>query len=179
MVSLQDNLAPVLVLKDISIGLDQSGNATINFQDIDNGSFDNCDSDVNYVLSQLTFNCKNLGENIVQVTAEDSSGNIATGTALVTITDEQGYCNDPLLGSDYIFIYPNPNIGSFKIATPSDVIIERVEVFDHRGRFIAAKDYESTVAEYAMDLGPLQEAVYVLKIITEEKTVTKRFIFKN
>ncbi|HKJ47761.1 MAG TPA: T9SS type A sorting domain-containing protein, partial [Christiangramia sp.] len=178
MVNLQDDTAPVLNLQDISIGLDQGGNAIINFQDIDNGSFDTCDSEVNYTLSKQIFNCKNIGENLVQVTAEDTSGNISTGTALVTITDEQGFCDDPRIGSEYIFIYPNPNIGSFKIAAPSDEIIERVEVFDHRGRFIAAKDYDSTVTEYALDLGPLQEAVYVLKIVTDERTVTKRFIFK-
>ena len=176
---LEDNTAPVLNLKNTEIAISSSGVALISFEDVDDGSFDNCDAEVNYQLSQITFTCKDLGENLVQVTAEDSSGNISTGTAVVIITDEQGFCDDPLIGSEYIFIYPNPNIGSFKIATPSDVVIERVEVFDHRGRFIAAKDYDSTVTEYALDLGPLQEAVYVLKIMTEDKTVTKRFIFKN
>ncbi|WP_026934759.1 HYR domain-containing protein [Christiangramia echinicola] len=176
--SLEDNTPPALNLKNTSAAIDSDGIALISFADIDNGSFDNCDSEVNYVLSKLTYTCKNLGENLVQITAEDSNGNISTGTAVVTITDEQGFCDDPVIGSEYIFIYPNPNIGSFKIATPADVVIERVEVFDHRGRFIAAKDFESTVTEYSMNLGPLQEAVYVLKIVTNEKTFTKRFIFK-
>lgn len=176
--SLEDNTPPALNLKNTSTAIGSDGIALISFADIDNGSFDNCDSEVNYVLSKLTYTCKNLGENLIQVTAEDSNGNISTGTAVVTIIDEQGFCDDPVIGSEYIFIYPNPNIGSFKIATPADVVIERVEVFDHRGRFIAAKDFESTVTEYSMNLGPLQEAVYVLKIVTNEKTFTKRFIFK-
>ncbi|WP_089661121.1 Ig-like domain-containing protein [Christiangramia echinicola] len=176
--SLEDNTPPALNLKNTSAAIGSDGIALISFADIDNGSFDNCDAEVNYVLSKLTYTCKNLGENLVQVSAEDSNGNISTGTAVVTITDEQGFCDDPVIGSEYIFIYPNPNIGSFKIATPADVVIERVEVFDHRGRFIAAKDFESTVTEYSMNLGPLQEAVYVLKIVTNEKTFTKRFIFK-
>ena len=179
LINLQDNTAPVLNLRDISISLDLSGNAILRFQDIDNGSFDNCDANIQYTLSRSNFNCKNLGENLIQVVAEDADGNISNGTVVVTVIDEQGICDNISEGSEYIFIYPNPNTGSFKIATPADVIIERVEVFDHRGRFLASKDYESTVTEYALDLGPLQEAVYVLKIITEEEIVTKRFIFKN
>ncbi|MDX1761981.1 MAG: T9SS type A sorting domain-containing protein, partial [Christiangramia sp.] len=72
-----------------------------------------------------------------------------------------------------------PNQGSFKVETPTGEKVERIEVFDHRGRFITAKDFETTDLEYAMQLGYLQEAVYVLKIKTNETTVTRRIIYKN
>ncbi|MDR5589790.1 HYR domain-containing protein [Christiangramia sp. SM2212] len=178
-VNLEDNTAPVLLLNDISVNLDADATAIISFEDVDNGSYDACDPDVTYTLSKIVFSCKEIGENRVQVTAEDTNGNIASGTVNVTVTDSNDVCEDPPLdGTEYVYIYPNPNVGSFKISTPADVSIERIEVFDHRGRFIAAKDYDSGELEYAMDVGPLQEAVYVLKIITNEKTLTRRMIFK-
>ncbi|PTX43743.1 putative secreted protein (Por secretion system target) [Christiangramia gaetbulicola] len=177
-VEVLDMSAPVLALKDIEISLNQAGLATITFNDLDAGSRDNCNGDVTYILSGSAFTCKDIGENQILVTAEDSSGNSSTRTAKVTVLDNAGYCTDFGEGSEYIFIYPNPNTGSFKIATPADEQITRIEVFDHRGRFIAARDYESTAIEYAMKLGPLQESVYVVKIVTNQRTLTKRFIFK-
>ncbi len=173
-----DMSAPVLALNDLEVSLNEAGVATITFNDLDAGSRDNCNGEIIYTLSESAFTCKNLGENEILVTAEDSSGNSSTRTAMVTVLDNEGFCNDFGEGSEYIFIYPNPNTGSFKIATPADVFIERIEVFDHRGRFIAARDYESTATEYPMEVGPLQESVYVVKIVTNERTLTKRFIFK-
>jgi len=174
-----DNTPPVLQLNDVSRDLNGDGIASINFVDIDNGSFDTCDPDVTYTLSKSNFSCKDVGVNEVQVTAVDASGNSSTATINITVTANDTICETPPKeGSEYIFIYPNPNTGSFRVATPSDVTIQRLEVFDHRGRFIAAKDYSDTVTEYAMDLAPLQEAVYVLKMDTNEGVVTKRFIIK-
>ena len=177
-IQIQDQDPPVLNLKDAELNLDSNSEAILNFSDIDNGSFDSCDPEVQYELSRSRFTCKDIGENTVQVTATDDNGNNTTGTVIITITDGLGICEEPLEEYEYIFIYPNPNTGSFKVATPRDETIERIEVFDHRGRFITAKDYEDSVTEYAMELGPLQEAVYVLKIVTNERTVTKRIVFK-
>ncbi len=178
-VSVYDGAFPVLRLKDISIDLNPEGVATISLKDIDNGSFDNCDKNVTYTLSQSVFSCKDVGENMVIVTAKDSAGNMSTGQVRVTVYAEAGICNEPAEGSEYIFIYPNPNSGQFKVATPADVTISRMEVFDHRGRFIASKDFAEGENSYEMSIVPLQPAVYVLKINTNEGEVVKRFIFKN
>lgn len=172
-----DDTPPVLQLRDISIDLDLQGNASIDFEDINNGSFDECDTEVTYTLSKSTFSCKEVGENIVQVTAEDESGNISTASAIVRVFAEEQICTDPLPGSEYIFIYPNPNSGSFKIATPGDVSIQRIEVFDKRGRFITARNFDSSETEYPMQVGPLQEGIYVLKLETNEGVYVKRMIY--
>ncbi|MCG9970280.1 Ig-like domain-containing protein [Christiangramia crocea] len=174
-----DDAPPVLQLRDISIDLNLQGVATISFEDINNGSYDECDVDVTYTLSKMVFSCKDLGENIIQVTAEDESGNTATASAIVRVFAEKEICTDPLPGPEYIFIYPNPNSGSFKVATPGDVTIQRIEVFDKRGRFITARNYATTDTEYAMHLVPLQEAVYILKLVTNEGIYIKRMIFKR
>jgi len=178
-VIIKDETPPLLRLNDLSINLNTEATISIAFEDIDNGSGDNCDTNVSYTLSKTSFTCKNLGFNQVEVVAEDSSGNISSETITVNVTDENAVCDSPPVeGTEYIFIYPNPNAGSFKVATPTDVTIKRMEVFDHRGRFIGAKDYDTNVAEYAIDLGPLQEAVYVVKLFTSEGTEVKQFIFK-
>jgi len=178
LINVVDFIPPNLETRDISINLDVSGMASISAEDIVVGFSDNCDPAPVFELSRSSFSCKDVGTNEVQVTAEDSSGNMITETIIVTITDEDGVCDGSLEGSEYIFIYPNPNTGSFKVATPLDVTIQRMEVFDHRGRFIAAKDYDADTVEYAIDLGPLQEAVYVVKLLTSEGTEVRRFIFK-
>lgn len=176
-VMVMDQTPPELSVRDISIDLDLQGNASISFEDIDNGSSDNCE--VEYSLSQSNFTCKNLGVNNIEVTAEDSSGNKSTAFVNVEVFAEAGICSEILPGSEYIFLYPNPTSDSFKVATPGDVTIQRIEIFDNRGRFITARDFDPNETEYSIDLMPMQEAVYVLKIETNEGMILKRLIYKR
>ena len=179
MVFPEDQTPPVLQLQDLTVNLDADATAIISFEDLDNGSFDACDENVTYTISKERFTCKEIGSNRVEVVATDTSGNTTSATVTVNVTDTNLVCEIPPFEEiEYVYIYPNPNVGSFKVSTPTGVSIERIEVFDHRGRFIAAKDFEAGDLEYAMDVGPLQEAVYVLKIITNEETLTRRMIFK-
>ncbi|WP_298528845.1 HYR domain-containing protein [uncultured Christiangramia sp.] len=174
-----DQIKPEIEVQNIGVDLDLSGNATITSQDVIVSFSDNCDNDLSYELSRSTFSCKDLGWNEINVIATDASGNSTTTSVEVQVFAESGICNGTGEGSEYIFIYPNPNQGSFKVATPADVTISRIEVFDHRGRFITGKDFAPNVGEYAISTGPLQEAVYVVKMITNEGEKTKRFIIKN
>tara|TARA_B100000953_G_scaffold107108_3_gene87828 strand:+ start:172 stop:5103 length:4932 start_codon:yes stop_codon:yes gene_type:complete len=174
-----DQIKPEIEVQNIGVDLDLSGNATIAPQDVIVSFSDNCDNDLSYELSRSTFSCKDLGWNEINVIATDASGNSTTTSVEVQVFAESGICNGTGEGSEYIFIYPNPNQGSFKVATPADVTISRIEVFDHRGRFITGKDFAPNVGEYAISTGPLQEAVYVVKMITNEGEKTKRFIIKN
>ncbi|MCP9199754.1 HYR domain-containing protein [Gramella sp. GC03-9] len=173
-----DDEPPVLNLQDISIDLNLEGVATINFQDINDGSFDACDPNVVYILSKNVFTCKEVGENLVRVTAEDASGNVSTAMVRVTVFVEEGICSEAE-GSEYIFIYPNPNSGEFQVATPGDITISRIEIFDHRGRFVTARNFTENDTEYNMQVEGLQEAIYILKLDTNEGEVVKRMIFKH
>lgn len=174
-----DRIKPEIEVQNIGIDLDLTGTATITPRDVLVNFSDNCDNDLSYELSRSTFSCKDLGWNEINVIATDVSGNSSTTSVEVQVFAESGICDGTTEGSEYIFIYPNPNQGSFKVATPADVTISRIEVFDHRGRFITGKDFAPTVGEYAISTGPLQEAVYVVKMITNEGEKTKRFIIKN
>lgn len=176
-VTVLDRAAPDLQLRDMTLQIGSEGIATLRFEDIDNGSSDFCSDTVLYELSREEFTCDDLGENLVEVRATDEYGNTTTGTVIITVEGDN--CGTLPPGTEYTFVYPNPNSGSFKVATPSDVSVTRMEVFDHRGRFIAGQDYKGDFMEYSMDIGPLQEAAYVLKIMTNKGMLVKRIIIKN
>ncbi|MEN0005755.1 MAG: hypothetical protein AAF798_16525, partial [Bacteroidota bacterium] len=74
------------VCQNISIQLDGSGNVSITPNQIDNGSGTSCSETSNLSLSQTDFDCTNLGDNIVTLTATDSNGS-STCTATVTVED--------------------------------------------------------------------------------------------
>ncbi len=77
---------PIVICQNISVQLDPiTGLAILTPLDIDDGSSDNCN--VILSLSQTTFDCSNLGENIVTLTATDNFGNSSACDAIVTITD--------------------------------------------------------------------------------------------
>ncbi len=83
-VTIQDKINPVVITQNITVQLDFSGTSTITAEQINNGSTDNCAID-QLTLDKTTFNCDNLGDNIVTLTVKDTSGNLASATATVTV----------------------------------------------------------------------------------------------
>ena len=63
-VTVEDNIAPTVACKDITVQLDATGNVSITPADVDNGSGDNC---TDYVLSldKTSFTCADIGANAV------------------------------------------------------------------------------------------------------------------
>lgn len=82
-----DNVAPTVVTQNISVTLDSTGHATIQPSDIDNGSSDNCATNLTYSLNKSTFTCADGASQTVTLSVTDAYGNIGTGTAVVTITN--------------------------------------------------------------------------------------------
>jgi hypothetical protein len=85
-VTVEDNIAPTVVTQNITIQLDDLGNASITANQIDNGSSDNC-SVSGLSLDISDFTCTDLGDNTVQLTVTDQSGNSASANAIVTVED--------------------------------------------------------------------------------------------
>jgi hypothetical protein len=134
---------------------------------IDNGSTDNCGT-LSFSLDRISFSCIDLGENVITLTVKDAQGNIASRTAIVNIS---GNCveepEEPSVETfEYIFIYPNPTPGPFTFDTPSGWSIEKVDVYDTRGRYVLTETYSENQIEYSMNLSSLQQAVYILKLYT-------------
>jgi Ni,Fe-hydrogenase III small subunit len=85
-VTVVDNIAPVVVTKNITVVLNAAGTATIAQNAIDNGSNDACGG-LTYSVSKSTFDCSNAGANTVTLTVTDKNNNVTTGAAIVTVVD--------------------------------------------------------------------------------------------
>lgn len=85
-VTVEDNIAPVALAQDITVQLDEQGSASITPEMLDNGSSDACG--VSLSLNIDTFDCSMVGENLVVLSVEDSSGNVSTAEARVTVEDK-------------------------------------------------------------------------------------------
>ncbi|MDE5420216.1 HYR domain-containing protein, partial [Labilibaculum sp. DW002] len=85
-VTVQDNIDPNAICKDITVQLDASGNATIVAGDIDNGSNDACGI-ASRTLDVSSFTCANIGANTVTLTVTDNNANVSTCTSTVTVQD--------------------------------------------------------------------------------------------
>ncbi|WP_111706664.1 Ig-like domain-containing protein [Lutibacter citreus] len=85
-VTIEDNIAPTVITQNITVELDENGTRTISADQINNQSTDNCEIET-WELDATTFDCANLGENVVTLTTTDTNGNSSTATAIVTVED--------------------------------------------------------------------------------------------
>lgn len=86
-VTVEDKTVPVVLTKNSTVQLDATGNASITFADVNNGSTDNCGISL-LELDKTSFTCSNVGDNTVTLKVTDSSRNVATQTAIVTVEDK-------------------------------------------------------------------------------------------
>ena len=85
-VTIADQTPPTLICQNPTIYLDANGNATLSVSQVNGGSFDNCGIAM-LNLSKTTFNCSNIGPNLVLLSGDDINGNKGTCTATVTVFD--------------------------------------------------------------------------------------------
>lgn len=85
-VTVLDNISPQLITQNISVSLDENGQATIHPDQLNDGSGDNCSID-QLSVNPNTFDCSHLGTNTVTLIAFDGAGNEARQTAEVNIVD--------------------------------------------------------------------------------------------
>lgn len=114
-VTVEDNVKPTVITKDITIVLDDSGNASITAADINDGSSDACGT-LSTTIDVSTFTCADVFEtNVVTLTVTDNNGNVETGTAIVTVEDNTA----PVVITQPITVALDAN-GEYTIQ-PSDV----------------------------------------------------------
>lgn len=183
-VTIIGNLAPETVCQDITVQLDATGNATIFAEEVDGGSSDPEGLALTFSVSQNTFDCSNLGANIVTLTVTDSGllgGDELTNscTATVTVVEEA-----PVANCTDVSIYLDEN-GMASI-TAEDILLGKGKLYglgsNNDGvNDIALYDYDangpsttvdtsftgsSTLAggpHLALDINPIDETVYLLR----------------
>ncbi|MCB9292167.1 MAG: T9SS type A sorting domain-containing protein [Lewinellaceae bacterium] len=89
-VKVQDNIAPTARCKNITVQLNDNGNASVTAAQVNNGSSDNCPLLGLNLTGQTSFDCSDVGPNAVILTAYDPSGNSASCNATVTVKDNVG-----------------------------------------------------------------------------------------
>jgi gliding motility-associated-like protein len=85
-VTITDQTPPIPSCLNIIVYLDANGSVTIDTNDIDNGSTDNCGI-VKRTLSKTIFSCSDIGNNTVKLYLTDSSGNVDSCTTNVSVID--------------------------------------------------------------------------------------------
>lgn len=85
-VTVLDTIRPEPILVDTTIILDPAGPISLFGSDIDAGSTDNCGID-QVIIEQNTFDCEDLGTNIVPVRVIDINGNVYDTSIVVTVEE--------------------------------------------------------------------------------------------
>ncbi len=110
-ITVTDVEAPMAVCENITIPLDANGNASISAADVDGGSSDNCGvADIS--IDMDTFDCSNVGENIVVLTVTDVNGNSSSCTAIVTVEDVTA----PVVACQNLSVALDPVTGTVTVA---------------------------------------------------------------
>ncbi len=85
-----DTIRPIIICQNITRPLNTVGQITVGANEFLTSSSDNCNAFLVTMTGggvQRNFNCANIGNNNISITARDSSGNVSTCTAILTITD--------------------------------------------------------------------------------------------
>jgi len=96
-----DVTPPVAICKPASVTL-VNGTASINAAAVNNGSNDEC-GPVTLGISKTSFNCSNIGANIVTLTVTDGTGNVATCSATVTVAGVVPSCSIAAVPSNTVY----------------------------------------------------------------------------
>ncbi|MEM9022589.1 MAG: HYR domain-containing protein, partial [Bacteroidota bacterium] len=115
-VYVEDSVAPVVAVQNLTVYLDSMGNASITASDVDNGTTDNCLGAVVLSIDSSMFDCPHAGDTITGTfTATDPDNNVSSAAYEVYVKDTI----DPSVLAQDITVYLDGN-GSVSINT-SDV----------------------------------------------------------
>ena len=109
-----DITPPALAPENITVTLGTNGTVTVDPDLLSGASFDNCGI-MALTLDDNTFDCSDIGENNVMLTAVDGSGNSSSAPAIITVVDNA----PPTVVAQNITVELNAN-GQVVIA-PSDL----------------------------------------------------------
>ena len=177
-VTIVDELSPVVITRDIVVQLDENGIATIEAEDIDDGSYDNCEI-ADMTLDQFTFDETSVGFNTVTLTVTDSSGNKSSAIAEVLV---EPYTSAGFIHADISFrAYPNPFSQSVYFEFRPDVSADALlEIYDVKGALIKVlyegPVYASQYYRIQYSASDLQTGVFVYILRLDDKVIIGRLL---
>lgn len=81
-----DFIPPTALCNDVTLALSETGMAVLDAMEVNNNSLDNVGIS-DYILSQNSFDCSQIGSNEVQLTVSDDAGNENSCIATITVLD--------------------------------------------------------------------------------------------
>lgn len=178
LVTVLDNIPPVVKTKDFVLTLNESGIATLTPEDIDDGSFDNCGI-ASMSLSKTRFERANMGNNFVTLTVEDIQGNSSSATASVKV-DILLFENQEHQKS--ILLYPNPNKGYLQLTFPNSIDPELVsiEILDAKGAQIQQiTKFPLKGNSIPIEASQLPNGLYFIQLTKQNHIQTLRFVIQK
>ncbi|MBX2951599.1 MAG: T9SS type A sorting domain-containing protein [Leadbetterella sp.] len=85
-ITVADTIRPVIVARDVTLYLDDTGRASLSPDAVDGGSTDNCGIE-SRELQKTGFSCNERGIHTIQYRVKDKSGNESTAEIRVTVKD--------------------------------------------------------------------------------------------
>jgi uncharacterized protein YrzB (UPF0473 family) len=115
------------------------------------------------------------GVHTITLTATDAYGNLSTCTFELTVESVLGTGdNTQELGT--ISLYPIPAKNVLNISNPKSMELERLEIYDLRGRLVQYEDLRSMGSLRTIDVHQLAAATYYVKIKAKYGEITKRLL---
>ncbi len=136
---------------------------------------DNC-ADTVTITSQDPAPGELIGDGVytVTLTAEDDNGNIGTCTFELTVESELGVQGADTLGT--VQLYPNPANNQVTIGNPLQNNLKEAVIYDLTGRVIQTINLNGMGAQKTIDVTNLASATYLVRISSENGTITKQLI---
>jgi hypothetical protein len=115
------------------------------------------------------------GTYTITLTATDEYGNVGTCDFELTVETTIGIGeNEQNLGT--VTMYPVPAKNILNISNPQHIDLERLEIYDLRGRLVQVSDLRGMGSVKPIDVQLLAAASYYVKIIGKYGTITKRLL---
>jgi len=161
--------------------LDREGKGTLKWEDLDEGSFDNCNIKERK-LSRTDFSKSDAGENKITYTIIDASGNTANVEINIKV-DIILSTPERTIEENTISVFPNPASDLLKIKFLNEINFNSIiifEVFDTSGKLIEQNNHlnlgENTVG---LTTSKLKTGLYLLRIGTRESVFSLKFTIKK
>jgi hypothetical protein len=111
----------------------------------------------------------------VTLTATDEYGNTGTCSFELTVDSVLG-TGDQSQSLGSVTLYPVPTKNVLNIGNPKSIDLERIEIYDLRGRLVKSSDLRGMGTLKTIDVDQLEAATYMVKIIGSKGEITKRLL---
>ncbi|SNS77102.1 Por secretion system C-terminal sorting domain-containing protein [Belliella buryatensis] len=181
-VNVVDEIKPVIKSKNsYTIQLDSEGKAVLKWEDIDEGSTDNCGI-VERILSKTEFTRDDNGEQTIIYTVKDASGNEATAEIKVRV---DVILSTPTINPEKesdIKLFPNPAKNSLsldfqKMINPDEFVLEIVDATGRSMGVINTVEYSGK--SLRIDTSGLSNGIHFIRISSERSLKVLKFIIER